>query len=196
MHSRTMALVALAAFAVHQLHFLLSAGTAAGEELRREGYSYLGHIPVTLAALAVTVIAARLLVAYFGPGSTRTGSFGRGLLRHPARFALAILAVYVVQETLEAALFAHHAEDILACLAQGWWLTLALCALLGPIFFLLDRWLGRLEQIVAGFARPITLARAIPDAGRSLSSAEVAVALSPLAFGLARRPPPLSLARQ
>ncbi len=191
MHSRTAALVALAAFAVHQLLFLLSAGTAAGDELRSEGYSYLGHIPATLAALALTVIVGRLVLAFAGPDSTRAGSSGGRVLGHPARFAFAVLAVYVTQETLEAALFAHHAEGILAGLAQGWWLMLLLTAFLGPIFFLLDRWLGRLEAFVAAIGSPITLARSTPDAGGSPASSADACRPSPLAFGLARRPPPL-----
>ncbi len=194
LHSRSVALVAFAAFAVHQLHFLLSAGTAAGEELRREGYSYLGHIPATLAALAITAIAARLLLACFAPAVGRTGSLGA--LRHPVRFAVAILAVFAAQETLEALLFAHHAEGVLAALAQGWWLTLLLCAILGPLFFVLDRWLGRLERLVAATGPRPAPRRARARATLPVARREPASGLSPLAFGLARRPPPPAPAAQ
>jgi hypothetical protein len=192
-NSRTAALVALAAFVIHQLHFLLSAGTAAGQSLREDGYSYLGHVPVTLGALALTVIVARLLAVYLGAQSPRSGSAGP-LLRSPARFAVAVLAIYAVQETLEAVLFSHHAEGILAGLAHGWWLTLLLAVFLGPAFFVLDRWVGRLELLVAAIARPPAFARNSLDARRPSAAPAARPRLSPLAFGLARRPPPSQLA--
>ncbi|MGD9734253.1 MAG: hypothetical protein AB7V58_01400 [Solirubrobacterales bacterium] len=165
-----------------------------GEELRAEGYSYLGHVPPTLAALAFTVIAARLLIAYFGPTKQSSGS-SRPPIQRSAIFVVAIFGVYVAQETLEAVLFAPHAEGVLAALGHGWWLTLLLSAFLGPIFFALDRWIGRLEQLVAEIAQPQTFSSTAKENRKPGRAADVRIGLSPLAFGLARRPPPLALLR-
>lgn len=192
-HSRTAALIALGAFAVHQLHYLLSSGSGLGEELRAEGYSYLGHVPPTLAGLAFTVIAARLLIAYFGLTKRSSGS-SRPPLQRSALFAIAIFGVYVAQETLEAVFFAQHAEGVLSALGHGWWMTLLLSACLGPVFFALDRWIGRLERLVAEIAQPQTFSPAAKENHRPRRAADVRIGLSPLAFGLARRPPPLALA--
>lgn len=191
-YSRTAALVALGAFAVHQLHFLLSAGSGAGEDLRREGYTFLGHVPVTLGALAVTVIAARLLIAYFATPKLSPMRPGASL-RHPALVAVAVFGVYLAQEGLEAVFFARHAEGVLAALANGLWLALLLSAFLGPLFFALDSWLGRLEHLVASIADPPSYGSASRDSEKPHYVLRPASALSPLAFGLARRPPPPAL---
>ena len=91
-HSRAAALIALGAFAVHQLHFLLVSGSGTGEELREAGYSFIGHVPPTLAAFAVTVLIARLALAYFGSPADTSGS-ARSPLRRCAFFALSVFAV-------------------------------------------------------------------------------------------------------
>jgi len=190
-HSRTAALIALGAFAVHQLHFLLVSGSGVGEELRREGYTYLGHVPPTLAALAFTVIAARLLIAYLGLTRRSSGS-ALSPLQRCFLFGLAIFAVYVAQETLEALLFAHHADGVLVALGQGAWLTLLLSICLGPVCFALDRWMGRLEELVAEIGHRPNFSRRARINSKPRHFAQVRANLSPLAFGLARRPPPLA----
>lgn len=190
-HSRAAALVALGAFAVHQLHFLLVSGSGTGEELREAGYSFIGHVPPTLAAFAVTVLVARLALAYFG-SPTGASASARSPLRRCAFFALSVFAVYVAQETLEAALFAHHADTVLAALGQGSWLALLLAACLGPVLFALDRWITRLEELVAEIGQRPSFPPKPGTDGKSGRTARSRAGLSPLAFGLARRPPPLA----
>lgn len=191
-HSRAAALTALGAFVLHQLHFLLVSGSGTGEELRQAGYSFIGHVPPTLAGFAVTVLVARLALAYFG-SPTGASASPRSPLRRCAFFALSVFAVYVAQETLEAVLFAHHADTVLAALGQGSWLTLLLAACLGPVLFALDRWITRLEELVAEIGQRPNFSPNQATDDKPRRAAQLAAGLSPLAFGLARRPPPLAL---
>lgn len=194
LHSRAWALVAFGAFLIHQLHFLLVSGSAVGEDLRQAGHSYLGHVPSALAALAVVLVAGRLVFAYFGlcghRPTPRCSPLGRGAL-----FALAVFALFFAQEIAEALLFAHHAEGMMVALGQGCWLTLVLSACIGPILLLLDSWMGRVEYFLTKIGGDRS---ASPTGMAALSSYAVDSfigLLSPLAFGLARRPPPLISAR-
>lgn len=193
LHSRAWALVSLGAFLIHQLHFLLVSGSAIGQDLREAGHSYLGHVPSSFAALAVLLIAGRLVFAYFGLCGQTAAPTGSPL-RRCAVFAVSVFAVFVVQETFEALLFAHHAESILVAFGQGCWLTLLLAGCLGPILLLLDRWIGRIEKLVTESGRYQAASSTGADVGPKYV-AEVFARLSPLAFGLARRPPPLISAR-
>src|SRR5680860_637882 len=184
--SRTAALIALGSFAVHQLRFLIVLGGGAGDELERQGHSYLGHVPPTLAAFAFAVIAARLWTAYTGtakPDAVPSGS----VLRRSIAFGLAILSVYIAQEMLESALFVGHAQGLAGVFGEGGWLAVAFAFCLGPLCFLLDRGIGRLEALVAGVAPLESHTPAALLSRPSGHSLYVPAVLSPLAFGLARR---------
>jgi len=186
--SRTAALVALGSFAVHLLRFVIAMASGAHDEV--QGQSFLGHVPPTLAAVGFALIAARLWVSYTGTISTR-GSAPRSFWRRALAFAVAIASVYVAQELLESALFSGHAQGIAGVLGDGGWVAIAIAALLGPLFCLLDVGIGRLETRVARlqvrlriFAPPVLSPLAAPPI--------LPPGLSPLAFGLAQRPPPVS----
>lgn len=185
--SRTAALVALGSFAVHLLRFAIAFASGSGDELR--GQAFLGHVPPTLAAIGFALLLARFWVSYSGRTTAAGSSAGKGWQRSLA-FGVAIVSVYIAQETLETALFTDHAQGLAGVLGNGAWLAVGLAFLFGPLCVLLDVGIGRLEARVSrsarlrlwggatAFARPLVLARIAPKG------------LSPLAFGLAQRPPP------
>ncbi len=179
--SRTAALVALGSFAVHLLRFLIAMASGAHDEV--QGQSFLGHVPPTLAAVGFALIAARLWVSYTGTASIR-GSAPGSFWRRALAFAVAIASVYLAQEMLEAALFSGHAQGIAGVLGDGGWVAIAIAALLGPLCCLLDVGIGRLQVRLRIPASPALSKLAAPPI--------LPPGISPLAFGLAQRPPPLS----
>lgn len=188
---RTAALVALGALAVHQLRYLAAYGAGAGHELSRQGHGYLTQALPVVVALAVAALAACVLRAALSGAEGDEPSARRRALP----YALAIAVVFASQETIEGALFTGHAAGLAAVFAGGGWLALPLALLCGWACALLDRGVQRLELIAArAFAPGRPRARPDRDLGRSRRAAARLSAASPLAFGLARRPPP-ALAR-
>ena len=185
---RSAGLIVLAALAVHQLRYLLAYGAGTHESLAAQGHAYLLHALPVLAGFAIAAIAAGLLRAAI------TGAPGAAALKsrqaRMAGYALAILAVFSIQESLEGALFAGHASGAEAVLGAGGWLALPLAALLGAVCALLDSALARLEILVAAPARG-SRRRAPRRSGVARRARSAARATRLLAFGFARRPPPL-----
>jgi hypothetical protein len=106
-------------------------------------------------------------------------------------YALAIVIVFASQETIEGALFAGHAAGLAAVFAGGGWLALPLALVFGWACAVLDRGVQRLERIAARACAPVTpRPRAEGVLGRPRRAAARPGSTSPLAFGLARRPPP------
>ncbi len=188
---RTAALVALGALAVHQLRYLAAYGGGAGHELSRQGHGYLTQALPVVVALAVAALAACVLRAALS-GAEADGPSAR---RRALPYAIAIAVVFASQETIEGALFTGHAGGLAAVFAGGGWLALPLALLCGWACALLDRGVQRLERIAGRACAPRTQ-RPRPDrvVGRSLRAAARLSPATPLAFGLARRPPP-ALAR-
>jgi hypothetical protein len=106
-------------------------------------------------------------------------------------YATSIATVFALQESAEGWLFAGHASGFAAVFGGGGWLALPLAILFGALCSVLDGGLARLDSLVASAARA---ARTAPRAPRSrlpqVARSPVPLASSPLAFGLARRPPP------
>lgn len=187
--ARAAALIAVAELGVHQLRYLLAFGAATGDELAHQGHSYLGAAAPILAALAVSAVAAGVLRAALRGDRARAEL---PLRSRAALFSVAILSVYCVQELAEGALAAGHPTGTAALLANGGLLALPLSFALGFIGALLDRGFTGLERLVATRHRPSPrLPRASARARAHASPVITIRAASPLAFGLARRPPPL-----
>ncbi len=186
---RSSALIALAALGVHQLRYLIAYGGGAHEELARQGHGYLfGALPI-LAGFAIAALAAGLLRAAItsSPAPALASTRGRAAI-----YAVAILAVFVVQETTEGVLFAGHASGLAAVLSAGGWLALPLALLFGSLCALLDGGLARVERAVADPGEPMRATRLRPpNLARSGSWIGTPLASRPLVFGLARRPPPI-----
>jgi hypothetical protein len=179
---RVASILAAGAVGVHQLRYLF-AGTASPAELA--GHGYMGSL---LAPIAVLVLAG--LVGTLIRGTEGASPEASGLGRRVALFALALLSIYVGQEFLEAALAVGHPAGPGAILANGGWIALPLSLAIGALAALLARALEAFEQVVAlvhairrSSRPPAVRGRALPARGLRLPS-------SPLAFGLARRPPP------
>ena len=184
---RSAALIALAALGVHQLRYLLAYGGGAHEELARQGHGYLfGALPI-LIGFAVATIAAGLLRAAL----TSSPAPALASVRcRAAVYAGAVLAVFAVQETTEGALFAGHASGLAAVLGAGGWLALPLALLFGSLCALLDGGLARIERSIAAAAGSPQTRRWQLRTARVTSWRGTPLPSRPLAFGLARRPPP------
>jgi hypothetical protein len=181
---RLAAVLALAAFALHQLRYLIAYGGSSSAELSHQGHSYLaGALPI-LCVFAVSALAATLIRGRLGATAGRTSM---SLIA----IALALLAIYATQESIEGMLAAGHPGGLAALLAHGGWIALPLSLVLGSLAALLLRALERVEVAIAPRHRRRRLGRAPRIAGRARSAGTPKLAAAPLAFGLARRPPPL-----
>ena len=187
--ARSAALIALAALAVHQLRYLLAYGSDAHTELLRQGHAYLFQSLPVLIGFGLSTIAAGLVRAVLrGPAGTAIASHRlRALL-----YATSIAAVFAVQETAEGLLFAGHASGMAAVFGAGGWLVLPLAILFGALCAALDGGFAKLESLVARVESPLPRPRAPRRHGPAGSRTAVPLASLPLAFGLARRPPPLA----
>lgn len=182
---RAAALVALGALSVHQLRYLGAYGGDAGRELAAQGHGYLGQMTPLVIALALAAVAGCLVRAAL---TGRTGP-GRGRLGSSAVFAVAILATFAAQETVEGILFAGHLDGLGAVFGGGGWLAAPLALALGFASALLDASLGRLESALAALAparRRVRRGAAAVRRPRTIFLPRI----SPLALGAARRPPP------
>lgn len=192
--ARTAALIALGAFAVHQLRYLAGYGDAAGSELSRQGHGYLVNALPILGAFLISAVAACLLRAALG---RRSGSFaelhraGQDTFgRRAGLFAAGILVVFCSQESLEGALCAGHPGGLGAVLANGGWAALPLAVLVALLCALLDRGISTLEAAIAADGAAPARRRGAADAPVPRQAFLVPMSASPLAFGIARRPPP------
>jgi len=181
---RTSALIALGACAVHQLRYLAGYGDGAGAALGAQGHAYLETVlpfllvvatSATLGSLAVTALARPAFAARRGAGW--------------AYCTLALLTIFVVQESAEGLLSAGHPAGLAALVGHGGWIALPIAALIGRMVAVLLGGLGSIELALASpGARRI--ARPIARLGHARPAVRVSLACAALAFGLARRPPP------
>lgn len=183
--TRTLALVAIAVLALHELRCLLGA-LGAGEAVR------LGAVVPLIACAGVLVLAARLLRARLGGEAPRASSISRlPLGRQLAVLAVAIAGLYLAEALAEGALLAGGLGGI-GLLAPGGLCVLPLALALAPICLLADRWFGRLEELAAATGARAKRPSSPLRLGLPLASRSTCAGISPLALGLARRGPPLS----
>jgi hypothetical protein len=165
---RTGAVLALGAFGVHQLRYLAGLGHGPGGA----EHSYLSVVLPFLVVLAVSsAVGAAAAALMSGPANGRSAGWGF--------CTAALLVIFCAQETAEG----------LVPFAHGGWTAVPigivigrLVALVLSVFRSVDRRLVRSRRPVP--RAPSRLGRARPRDGRALTR-------KPLAFGLARRPPPL-----
>ncbi len=178
---RLASILALGAFALHQLRYLIALGGSSAAE----GHRYMADLLPPLSVLVLAAILATLLRGTEGASSARTP-----LARRMALFAGALLAIYVGQELLEG-LMAGHSTGPAGLLAGGGWVALPLAVAIGALAALLAHVLEGVERVIAvtHAARPLR-SRAPAVHGRALPARAISLLSAPLAFGLARRPPP------
>ena len=183
---RSAALIVLGALGVHQLRYLLAYGGAGGHELAAQGHDYLAEaVPVLGSFVFAAVLAGLVGACAGGCGEGRRGGFGR----RAAAFALAVFTIYAVQELAEGFLASGHAAGLGAIFGAGGWIALPLTVAAGAACAVFDRGLARLEQAVAALAAG-SLPTPRPAPSHPAPAVPALVPQSPLAFGLARRPPP------
>ena len=184
---RLASLLAVAAFAVHQLRYLVAFGGDTGEELSHQGHDYLASAAPFAAALLLAAFAATLLLARSGASAP-----GGSAARRAGFCGLAILVVYATQEMVEGALSAGHPAGLDAVLASAGWVALPLALLLGALTVLVERLLERAEVVLARPRRALAARRRPPRARGSLRAGHSrAPRVSPLALGSPQRPPPV-----
>jgi hypothetical protein len=189
---RSAAAIATGTFALHQLRYLAAYGHDSGEALARQGHGYLTDLLPALAALALAALAATLIRALAPPAASSSRQTGRPAWRIAA-YAGAILAAYASQELAEGWLAAGHPAGAAALAAHGGWVALPLAIGLGAITAAGIAALERAEELVGSLVARRVVVRPPRRDGRARRSRGVHLATRPLAFGIARRPPPAAL---
>jgi len=180
---RLASILAVGAFGLHQLRYLVASGFPSSAEHAAHGY-----MTELMAPIAVLVLAGALATLIRG---TECATPERAPLgRRIALFAGALLAIYLGQESLEAMLAAGHPPLLESILAGGGWLALPLAIGIGALSALVASALERVEHAIAMVHIARGRFRAPSVRGRALPARALSLTFTPLAFGLARRPPP------
>jgi hypothetical protein len=124
---RLIALLSVAAWAVHQLRYALAFGSGQGDALQRTGHGYL-EVAGPVAGLLLLAAAAQLVTTFARRRAEVRGS-ALSLGRMWALLTVILLVVFSVQELLEGALSAGHAGGLSGLVGQGGWLAAPLAVL-------------------------------------------------------------------
>ena len=188
-----MAVMPLAAFAVHQLRYYLAYGPRADRELADQGHAYLTSLTpwiVMLAALAFGAFACALR----GPGPTGradTPTPRHSAVRLWALTAVGLLAIYVGQEMLEGFMATGHPGGLLGVFGDGGWLAAPAAVAVGGVVALGLRGARARDRPGREPSSPSSSARL--SRARSLGTHRVDLApADPLAGCAAGRAPPLA----
>jgi hypothetical protein len=124
------AVVPSAAFAVHQLRYLLAFGAGASAELQRQGHSYL-HSVVPWLVLAIGLGAGAFLstLGRALSGQTTVPRYGISLIGLWVPCSACLLAIYTSQEFLEGLFATGHPAGVAGIFGYGggWAIPAALC---------------------------------------------------------------------
>ncbi|HWF55939.1 MAG TPA: hypothetical protein VG223_14980 [Solirubrobacteraceae bacterium] len=156
--------LAPAAFAVHQLRYMLAFGTSAGIELQRSGHSYL-HSAVPWIAAVLALIAGGFLRALGRTvaGHTSLPRYTVSLAGMWAACSLALIAVFVCQETLEGLFIAGHPAGFAGVFGYGGWWAVPAAVCIGLVlaaWFHGARWVLRQVARRRAASRPLVVAPA------------------------------------
>jgi len=184
-------LVPPAAFAVHQLRYLLAFGANAGAELDRTGHSYL-HSVVPWIVLLIAVALGGFLVAL---GRAFRGQ--RSLSRYTISFtglwlvcSAALVAIYACQELLEGALATGHPPGLEGVFGYGGWWSVPAAVCIGLVLaavFHGARWV--LAEVAERRSRA-TVRRQVPSVAPRRPRPPLVPLPAPLASGWSGRGPP------
>jgi hypothetical protein len=185
---RLAALMGAGTFAVHQARYALGYRDEASSVLAAQGHAYLIAAGPLLAG-AVMLVLAQLIrrVARGGSPDAPAPRFHRLW----AGTTVALVAVYVLQESVEGALAAHHPAGAAGVLGHGGWLALPLAVAVGFAIALAMRGAGAAAGLAAArrpWRAPLPTAPRSVAAARSAASPRTGVVL---AHG-ARGPPLLA----
>ncbi|MGH2951323.1 MAG: hypothetical protein ACRDKX_04690 [Solirubrobacterales bacterium] len=144
-----------------------------------------------LLAVSITAVAASLLAPFAVRRPRLSGA--DSVERRAARHAAALLAIFVVQEAAELLLAGEATSGVDAVVGPAGWLAPPLAFGLGLLAALVARRLDRAEQLIAGVMAATSTRRGRESAALPAAPRITPLATLSLAFGFARRPPPLAL---
>jgi hypothetical protein len=185
-------LVPAAAFAVHQLRFMLAFGSGANLELARQGHAYL-HSLVPWIVLLLGLGAGAFLFA-LGRALGGQRSVPRFALSFGALWlvcTLCLVGIYVAQEFLEGLFAAGHPAGLVGIFGYGGWWSIPAAACVGLVLaavFEGASWVLReVADRRAGGERPAPRRRSPRPRGRTIDTPRAC----PLAGCAAGRAPPV-----
>ena len=178
---RFAALLAVAAFAAHQLRFLVAYGHDAGRVLSEPGHEYLPFAEALVLVLLAAALGQFARHALTGRHNARRApaSFGSLWLRSSS----AIVATYLTQESIEGVFAPGH-----PVLAHGGWAIVPIAVALGAAVAAVMRGADRVLVHLSRRARPGI--RRAPSLFRSRGLSIPRPRLAALACNLAGRAPP------
>lgn len=191
---RAGALLLLGALAIHWLRYLLAYGSHPTRELNRQGHSYLVDLVPILTTIAAGLLLAAGVLRLAAPKQP-SGPSGR-LGPRCGAYGLALLLIFSAQELSEGFLSQDHAGGVAELLVGGWLASLPLALALGALLAAAERMLDAVESRLAS-----CLCGEVPSHQHGSGDAPPAMtwlrplAAAGLAFGLARRPPPVPALR-
>lgn len=185
------ALLPPAAFAVHQLRYMLAFGAKAGIELQRTGHSYLHSVVPWLVLLVALVVGSflRALGRAF-EGQTSWPRYTMSLAALWLACSAALVAIFASQEFLEGLFVTGHPAGLAGVFGYGGWWAIPAALCIGLVLATLlhgARWIvgevaKRRARRQPAWTRPALVVPRPRDA--------VVLALSPLAGGWSGRGPP------
>ena len=185
------ALLPAAAFAVHQLRFMLAFGGAAGAALQRTGHSYLHSLVPWIVLLVGLVLGGFLRAAGRALAGQRSlPRYALSLTGLWALCTLALVAIYVSQEFLEGLFATGHPAGLAGIFAYGGWWSIpsALCVGL-VVASLFHGALWVLDEVAKRRGRPFVWSRR--RAAACLRHRDLLVpVLPPIVGGWSGRGPP------
>jgi hypothetical protein len=185
------ALLPPAAFAVHQLRYMLAFGGHAGIELQRTGHSYLHSVVpwlVLLVALAVGSFLRALGSAF--AGQTSLPRYTMSLVGLWFACSAALVAIFAVQEFLEGLFAVGHPAGWAGIFGYGGWWAIPAAVCVGLVLATLlhgARWIVR---EVAKRRAPAQPRWSGPGLVVARPRDAVVIALPPLVGGWSGRGPP------
>jgi len=186
---RTAALIAGGALSVHELRFLLAPAGAA--ESFSAGHGYLPMAGFVVAVALAAALAHLAAVAGRAIQTCRHEPGGSGFAATWLAVTLAIAAVFLAQELVEAALTGRASQGLVAVLGSGGWVALPLAVAVGALVALALA--GARAAVAAAARRAERGALANNDADRIAFGLQLGhpPAFAALAGHLSGRAPPL-----
>jgi hypothetical protein len=190
--ARAASLLSLAALAVHELRYLFAYGDRAGEALASQGHGYLSDLGGALVTVILATLLATLLAGVLAPAARRPARPAAAFPRTAALDAISTAAIFCAQELAEGAVAAGHPAGPAAVLAHGGWIAFPLALAAGALCAVACLALQEVERSLArGAPTRRVPARGLAPAEPHAAPARLPLASLNLAFGFARRPPPL-----
>ena len=184
--------LAPAAFAVHELRYLLAYGSNAGAELQRSGHSYLHSVVPWL--IAVVALCAGYFLRSLGrafAGHTSLPRYTLSLAGMWVACSAALVGIFTCQELLEGVFATGHVAGLAGVFGFGGWWAIPASLSIGLV---VAAWLHGARWVLREVARRRAAARPIVAAPSALvlphPRLAVLAPLQPLIDGASGRGPP------